>query len=150
MNSKPRWARSIFATLFSLALLLASAVALQPVNDAIVILPGEYYGLWHAEEAKFTIESVAIGNHFVGRVKLLDGTYKDAEFGFTGVLKEDNSLVFERHEEDGVQISKAGPPQLVWSHYVWKGVTLGSGTPAPPFEFRVWTNERAPMRSSDR
>ena len=150
MNPTIRRSLSAFAAISSLAILTASSFALQPVDDVILILPGEYYGFWHAEEAKFTIESVAIGNHFVGRVKLLDGTYKDAEFGFTGVLKEDNSLVLERHEQDGVQISKAGPPQLVWNHYVWKGVTLGSGTPAPPFEFRVWTNEHAPMKTSDR
>ena len=102
----------------------------------LLLRAGDHYGLWHSDEAKFTVDSVDDNGKFSGHVELLDGLYKSATFDFTGTLRDDGSLVPKRTGCE--QVSKAEAPESPGFHNVWRGKTYIADTKSRLlFELRV-------------
>jgi hypothetical protein len=111
----------------------------RAADDEKLIRTGEHYGMWHADEAKFTIDKVDEKGKFSGNVELLDGLYKGAKFDFTGELTEDGAIQIKRSDCD--QVCKAEAPEQIGHHHVWRGKTYIAETKAKLlFELRVREN----------
>jgi hypothetical protein len=123
-------------TIFGAILWLGVQPALRAADKEYLIRPGDYYGLWHSDEAKFTIDKIDEKGKFSGHVELLDGEYKGAKFDFTGEETEDGAITLKR--ADAEQVSKAEAPELPGFHHVWRGKTYIADSKARLiFELRV-------------
>ena len=132
-----RWQMSVIVPFLTAWSLVSVAPAVSPAADNEPLLrAGDHHGLWHSDEAKFTIDSVDDRGKFSGHVELLDGSYKGAKFDITGKLTDDNTLVNKRTDCD--QVSRAEAPKVLGVHYVWQGHTYIADTKAKlRFELRV-------------
>jgi hypothetical protein len=121
-------------------LLLGGQQALHAADAEFLIRAGDYYGLWHSDEAKFTIDKVDDKGKFSGHVELLDGEYKGAKFDFTGEENSDGAISLKRTDAD--QVSKAEAPESPGFHHVWRGKTYIADTKGRlMFELRVRKKE---------
>jgi hypothetical protein len=93
-------ARAVAVIIFYGLVLLGVGQALQAGDGEKLIYGGDHYGLWHSDEAKFTIDKVDDKGKFAGHVELLDGEYKGAKFDFTGEINNDGAIVLRRTDAD--------------------------------------------------
>jgi hypothetical protein len=101
-----------------------------------LIYAGDHYGLWHSDEARFTIDKVDDNGKCSGHAELLDGEYKGAKFDFTGEVHKSGAITLKRSDAD--QVSKAEAPEVRGFHQVWRGTTYIADTNAKLiFELRV-------------
>ncbi len=128
--------RTMSIALLLVVVSLALLGSVRAADEESLLRAGDHYGLWHADEAKFTIDKIDDKGKFSGSVELLDGAYKGAKFDFTGELNEDGAILLKR--ADGDQVCKAEAPEMVGFHRVWRGKTYIRETKAKLlFELRV-------------
>jgi hypothetical protein len=121
---------------------LGGQQALRAAEKEYLIQPGDHYGLWHSDEAKFTIDKVDDNGKFSGHVELLDGEYKGAKFDITGEENGDGAITIKRADAD--QVCKAEAPEAPGFHQVWRGKTYIADTKAKLiFELRVRKKKEA-------
>ncbi len=132
--------RALALTILGLICLSAAWNPLRAVEATAgepALCAGEHYGMWHADEAKFTIDKVDDHGKFTGRVELLDGVYRGDTFAITGETTCDGGIEITRTGLD--QVSKAEAPELEAHHFVWRGKTYIAATNAKLlFELRLW------------
>jgi hypothetical protein len=134
------WRRGASAAILCTLLWLGGPQAVHAADNEFLIRTGDYYGLWHSDEAKFTIDKVDDKGKFSGNVELLDGQYKGAKFEFTGEENSDGAITLKRTDSD--QVAKAEAPESPGFHHVWRGKTYIAETKAKLiFELRVRKKE---------
>ncbi|MEO0538805.1 MAG: SUMF1/EgtB/PvdO family nonheme iron enzyme [Cyanobacteria bacterium P01_A01_bin.123] len=104
-----------------------------------VLQSGDYSGVWHGHDVRFSIQQIFPTGQFNGVGEFVGGPHSGIQFGFMGKTDSDGRLTISRDVGIGSQVVSDANFEIDGDKIVWQGLTkgVGIGDAGLPFEFRA-------------